>query len=76
MKATIDIPDELYLKVQAKSSLQGRPIRDVAIELFDGWVNESPRAGDDEAFVSVGDLMADLCGAIDSGINAPAASNA
>jgi hypothetical protein len=68
MKATIDIPDELYRRVKAKSALQGRPIRDVAIELFDDWVNESPRPDGDEPFVSVGELMSDLCGAIDSGV--------
>ena len=68
MKATIDIPDELYRRVKAKSALQGRPIRDVAVELFDEWVNASPRSDRDESFVSVGDLMSDLCGAIDSGV--------
>ena len=66
MKATIEIPDNLYRKVKAKSALQGRPIRAVAIELFDAWVNESQRPERDE--LSVGELMADLCGTIDSGV--------
>ena len=66
MKATIEIPDDLYRKVKAKSALQGRPIRAVAIELFDAWVNESQRPERDER--SVGELMSDLCGAIDSGV--------
>ena len=34
MKATIDIPDDLYRKVKAKSALEGRPVRQVAIELL------------------------------------------
>ena len=68
MKAIIDIPDELYRRIKAKSAMQGRPIRDIAIELFDEWVNASPRSDRDEPFVSVGDLMSDLCGAIDSGV--------
>ena len=66
MKATIEIPDDLYRKVKAKSALQGRPVREVAIELFDAWVNESQRPERDE--LSVGELMSDLCGAIDSGV--------
>jgi hypothetical protein len=66
MKATIDIPDELYRKLEAKSAAEGRPIRDVAIELFGAWVSESQRP--DGSDLSVGEMMADLCGAIDSGV--------
>ena len=66
MKATIELPDDLYRKVKAKSALQGRPVRAVAIELFDAWVNESQRPERDE--LSVGELMSDLCGTIDSGV--------
>jgi hypothetical protein len=66
MKATIEIPDDLYRKVKAKSALQGRPVRAVAIELFDAWVNESQRPERDE--LSVGELMSDIDGAIDSGV--------
>jgi hypothetical protein len=66
MKATIEIPDELYRKLEAKSASQGRPIQEVAIELLDEWVRESPRPGSDEP--SAGELMSDLCGSIDSGV--------
>ena len=38
MKATIDIPDELYRRVKAHAALDGRAVRDVAIELFTTWV--------------------------------------
>lgn len=38
MKATIDIPDDLYRRVKARSAMEGRPVRDVALELFRGWV--------------------------------------
>jgi hypothetical protein len=38
MKATIDVPDELYRKVKAKSALLGKPVREVTIELFRQWV--------------------------------------
>ena len=48
MKATIDIPDELYCKLEAKSASEGRPLQDVAIELFGEWVGESPRRQPDE----------------------------
>lgn len=40
MKATIEIPDELYRQVKAKSALQGRAIREVTIELYQAWVTE------------------------------------
>jgi hypothetical protein len=40
MKATIDIPDDLYRKVKAKSALEGRPVRDVTVQLFRKWVGE------------------------------------
>jgi hypothetical protein len=66
MKATIEIPDDLYRRVKAKSASQGRPIRAVAVELFGAWVSESsmPTGGEP----SVGELMTDLCGTIDSGV--------
>jgi hypothetical protein len=38
MKTTIDIPDDLYRKVKAKSAIQGRRVRDVTVELFQHWV--------------------------------------
>ncbi len=38
VKATIDIPDDLYRRVKAKSAMQGLPVREVAIRLFRSWV--------------------------------------
>jgi len=38
MKTTIDIPDDLYRKVKAKSAIQGRRVRDVTVELYQHWV--------------------------------------
>jgi hypothetical protein len=40
MKATIDIPDDLYRRVKANTALKGRTVRDVTIELFRNWVQE------------------------------------
>lgn len=40
MKATIEIPDELYRQVKAKSALEGRPIREVTIELYQAWLKQ------------------------------------
>jgi predicted CopG family antitoxin len=42
MKATIEIPDDLYRLVKAKSSLEGRAVRDVTEELYRRWLAESP----------------------------------
>lgn len=41
MKATLDIPEDLYRRVKARSALEGRPIRSVAVELFQNWL-EAP----------------------------------
>jgi len=40
MKTTIDIPEDIYRRVKAKSALEGRPVRDVAITLFSAWANQ------------------------------------
>ncbi|MFN3982952.1 MAG: hypothetical protein ACK4SA_21445 [Caldilinea sp.] len=42
MKATIEIPDDLYRRVKAKSALQGRTIREVTMELYQSWLVEAP----------------------------------
>jgi hypothetical protein len=49
MKATIDIPDELYRRVKARSALEGRPIRAVAVELFQRWLDEAAPGPDRSA---------------------------
>ena len=41
MKATIDVPDELYRKVEAKSALEGRTVGAVTVELFEQWLGEN-----------------------------------
>ncbi len=57
MKATLDIPDELYRRVKARSALEGRPLRSVAVELLQAWLDAPasasvpsvPTASEDEA---------------------------
>ena len=39
MKATLEIPDDLYRNVKARSALEGRPVRAVAAELFEKWLS-------------------------------------
>lgn len=41
MKATIDVPDALYRRVKARAALDGRAIREVTIELYERWLEES-----------------------------------
>ena len=43
MKATLDLPDDLYRRVKARSAMEGRPVRSVAIQLFQNWL-DAPRA--------------------------------
>lgn len=38
MKTTLDIPEDLYRRVKAKSALEGRPVREVTIELYSRWL--------------------------------------
>ena len=40
MKATLEIPDDLYRRVKARSALEGRPLRSVAVQLFQNWLND------------------------------------
>jgi hypothetical protein len=42
VKATIEIPDDLYRLVKAKSSLEGRAVREVTEELYRRWLAEGP----------------------------------
>jgi hypothetical protein len=44
MKATIDIPDDLYRRVKAKSAMEGLAVREVAVSLFSTWIGETPSA--------------------------------
>ena len=44
MKATIEIPDELYRQVKACAALQGRTIREVTIDLYQAWLAQEPTA--------------------------------
>ncbi len=43
MKATIEIPDDLYRKVKAKSALLGKPVREVTEELYRRWLGEEDK---------------------------------
>ncbi len=49
MKATIDIPDELYRQVKAKSALRGQAVREVAVHLFQGWILQADDPASDKA---------------------------
>jgi hypothetical protein len=57
MKAMIDIPDDLYLRVAAESARQGRPVDAVATELFKRWLDDA------EADRPSGERATELAGA-------------
>ena len=69
MKATIEFPDDLYRKVKAKSALEGRSVRAVALDLFRAWLRETPKSLKEPAFVSFYDLASDASGMVDSGVS-------
>lgn len=45
MKATIELPDDLYRRVKAKSAIEGQPVREVVMQLFRGWLGEKDESG-------------------------------
>ncbi len=49
MKTTIDIPEDLYRRVKAKSALQGVRIRDLTIALYRRWLEEDSPPGTADA---------------------------
>lgn len=40
MKATIDVPDDLYRQVKAEAALRGLTIREVTTRLYRRWLSE------------------------------------
>lgn len=40
MKATFQIPDELYREVKAETAREGRTVRQVTISLFEQWLRQ------------------------------------
>jgi asparagine synthetase B (glutamine-hydrolysing) len=53
MKATLDIPDDLYKRVKARSAMEGKSIRSVAIELFQLWIQTPSDTGSQNESVSL-----------------------
>jgi len=49
MKATFQIPDDLYRDVKAETARDGRTVREVVISLFEQWLRQkkqsAPHAG-------------------------------
>lgn len=40
MKATFQLPDDLYREVKAETARDGRTVRDVVISLFEQWLRQ------------------------------------
>ncbi len=40
MKTSIDIPDNLYRQVKARSALLGKKVRELTIELYEKWLED------------------------------------
>ena len=38
MKTTIDIPNDIYRRVKAKTAMQSRTIREITVSLYLGWI--------------------------------------
>lgn len=46
VKTTIELPDELYRQVKAKSALQGLHVREVTIALYQQWLTQPQSSSD------------------------------
>lgn len=66
MKATIEVPDDLYRRVKAKTALQGRAVREVTVELYRRWLEEEDTAA--KSAVSAYEMMKAYCGKYNSGV--------
>lgn len=51
VKATFQIPDELYREVKAETAREGRTLREVTIGLFEQWLSEKQRQASSRATV-------------------------
>ncbi len=40
MKATIDVPDDLYRQIKSEAALRGLTIREVTTQLYRRWLSE------------------------------------
>lgn len=58
MKATIDIPEELYRQVKAKSALLGKPVREITEALYRDWLADAPPAAQPSADAWLKDWLA------------------
>jgi len=45
MKTTMEIPDELYRKLKARSAAQGKTVREVVVNLVQDWLKDSKKGG-------------------------------
>jgi len=62
MRATIDLPDDLYRGVSEKSTREGRPMSEIAVALFRAWVD------DPKSMQTAYELLEDGCGIVESGV--------
>jgi len=62
MKATIEFPDDLYRQVKARSALEGRSIREVALGLFRDWLGDEKRTQ-----AELHEALRRYAGSVDSG---------
>jgi hypothetical protein len=44
MKATFQIPDDLYREMKAETARDGRTVREVVISLFEQWLRQKKRS--------------------------------
>lgn len=60
MKATFQIPDELYREVKSESAMDGRSVREVTISLFEQWLRQKKQPSPHAAAIDWENFQAPL----------------
>lgn len=68
MKTTIEVPDALYRRAKAEAALRGRPMKELVEEGLRLVLARSTARSQTRKSPTVGDLMRDYKGIVESGV--------
>ena len=68
MKATFQIPDQLYREVKAETAREGKTVREVTIGLFEQWLRQKKQSAEPNPSVDWLAFQPPLAGRVPSGV--------
>jgi len=68
MKATFQIPDQLYREVKAETAREGKTVREVTIGLFEQWLRQKKQSAEPNPSVDWLAFQPPLVGRVPSGV--------